>query len=834
MDDPVQELFSNFSNIENRKSSNVEFECRFLLDNRKIPHYKMDGGSAELFIKKLISKYNDKPHEVSQTINLLCANDNIKQLVFIDGIQQKSKMSHYKKEKIINKFIVKDKRLNYKLDINYETPIDAFDISECTSARIKLRYSIFIGEWRIDITLINQVKSLSSPNELKTKKNMLLTKINPDNFIDEAPWDKCKYIELELEYTNDIKHLTVEKLNEGTSLIFDSLGISKPTNYIVRKLANSIGSKGDNIKKISNQVIELNKNIYLSELQDKINSYYITDKVDGERTILYIVDGKIHIINSSIIEIPTDIIGSYIIDTEMYKDVNETIYYIFDVLMFNNKLLVNETFDNRKMYFDKCINLSEELIIKEKSFVKITNIVKDLKTFNSKEKPYETDGYIFTPANEAYNKMRVYKYKPIEKLTCDFVIRECPKELLGIEPYIPGNKTLYILFCSIGEKTAYNLKIEKIKYYNKLFPNVSKNIPIQFTPSNKKDAYLYWGEPGLDNNVGEFRVPNYKDDISKYKWELVRLREDRKELLSAGKYWGNYHKFVEFNWMAYSDPLIIEELDTDVYFKKHDNDLQKYSRIYNSIVKGTLIDKISINSNVLDLASGKGQDLVRYVKQSINTLLLMEYDKTALLELINRKYSLEGKMNNPIKILTHQVDLNTDVKKITKSVEDLLIVDKNYFNYIFCNFAFHYFVGSKKSISNIVKLIKYYLSKNGKFVFTAFDGNAINELIKDKGKWESQIKNKYKIVKKYKNKKLEPYGQQIEVLLPFSDEKLYPEYLVNIDYISSVFLKEKIKLTSKKSFIDFINDKEFTEIRKKLDEDDKKYISLYHVYEFSL
>ena len=53
-----------------------------------------------------------------------------------------------------------------------------------------------------------------------------------------------------------------------------------------------------------------------------------------------------------------------------------------------------------------------------------------------------------------------------------------------------------------------------------------------------------------------------------------------------------------------------------------------------------LINQISSNSNVLDLASGKGQDLGRYVKKPINKLLLMEYDKTAMLELINRKYSL--------------------------------------------------------------------------------------------------------------------------------------------------------------------------------------------------
>jgi hypothetical protein len=63
---------------------------------------------------------------------------------------------------------------------------------------------------------------------------------------------------------------------------------------------------------------------------------------------------------------------------------------------------------------------------------------------------------------------------------------------------------------------------------------------------------------------------------------------------------------------------------------------------------------------VMDLASGKGQDLFRYGNYGFNHVLFAEIDKNALFELINRKhiFSNDRKTQGRLDIKTQQLDLN--------------------------------------------------------------------------------------------------------------------------------------------------------------------------------
>ena len=55
---------------------------------------------------------------------------------------------------------------------------------------------------------------------------------------------------------------------------------------------------------------------------------------------------------------------------------------------------------------------------------------------------------------------------------------------------------------------------------------------------------------------------------------------------------------------------------------------------------------------------------------------------------------------------------------------------------IVCNFAFHYFISDKKSLLNVIKFVNYYLKAGGRFIFTAFDGKSIINLMKrNNGDW---------------------------------------------------------------------------------------------------
>ena len=154
--------------------------------------------------------------------------------------------------------------------------------------------------------------------------------------------------------------------------------------------------------------------------------------------------------------------------------------------------------------------------------------------------------------------------------------------------------------------------MELIENYQDIFPDIDiKNLPqyfpIQFEPSSKKYAYLFYSnDDNLDGEVGEFIYKNNE-------WKLKKIRDDRKIELKRGNYYGNNYKIAESIWMAYSVPLIIEDIkDEDIYFQEHDNELQKASRSYNSFVKSELFNKFRGSKWVMDLASGKGQDFFRY------------------------------------------------------------------------------------------------------------------------------------------------------------------------------------------------------------------------------
>jgi hypothetical protein len=75
-------------------------------------------------------------------------------------------------------------------------------------------------------------------------------------------------------------------------------------------------------------------------------------------------------------------------------------------------------------YFDNFIEITN---IKIKPFIKLNSEYRiQIKEFKKQKKTYETDGIIFTPADGFYISMKVYKYKPPQHLTIDFLIKKYP------------------------------------------------------------------------------------------------------------------------------------------------------------------------------------------------------------------------------------------------------------------------------------------------------------------------------------------------------------------------------------------------------------------------
>lgn len=861
----LADLFENINNIEIPKNTKLEFEARYELDNRKYNkhEYNKNKGYDKEFTEKLAKNLmtygiNNKKISCEQenTINLYKNDSQIKRLIFING---KKNIDHYQKIKLIEPIIVLPTQSSpgYKLHLSFEKDIPEFDAKDCINARIKVRFSMQVfPDWRLDITLLKNINNFNNPVELKKAKEEMIYDINIADFVEKAPWKIAEFIEFEFEYIGNTSLLSINSLlqinnfmNPFVRDITHKNIVDKNTSpygstlYEIAKWINpenayKIKTNGS-LKMISNQVIELDKNTYLRYVASHITDYYITDKIDGLRTILYIKDGICQEITNAVREIKLneDTSETFIFDCEKYEDK----YYIFDIMVWKSSSIIDKTFEERLELFPDALTLFHDILLK-KEFIRLTDdYINQIKNMKRSKKIYETDGIILTPYDGKYAEMKVYKYKPADKLTIDFLIMECPPRLLGINPYInKENHKLYVLFSGAQRFVVDHLRIELIKYYFDLFPKFTKfnlpfYIPVQFEPSDKNYAYLFWSTNlELNNKIGEFLY-----DTKDSKWNLVRIRDDRDVDLQSGRYFGNNYRVAEMNWQSIQNPLVIEDTkteDTTVYFQSSKNELQKASRNFNSFVKSQLLAEYKNLDRIMDMASGNGQDLFRYANNGIKSLLFLEIDKTAIMELITRKYDFaESKMSGKMDIKVCQMNLNDDYKDNIKKLETNLIMPNSGYNIIICNFAFHYLVESKKSVVNICKFINNFLAKGGRFIFSSFDGKKIVKLLKEnKGKWTSKISGKFEIMKKYQGDTLESFGQKISVLLPFSSGNYYDEYLINIDYISSELVKFNINLEIDVSFDTYLDDymKKNKNGYDQMDDDDKKYVGLYHYYTF--
>ena len=859
MADPIKELGATIPRIRASKGSELELELRFDIDERRKARgrRKLSPLDTTRLAKNIINHYVKAGNkcEVEQTINFIKDDVYMKQLTFVDGVQQKDKQKHYHKDRIIDTIFISNP-LSYKIALAFERSLEPFPVSQCTKVRIKLRFSITDDPWRYDITLVRALNA-ANPQYIKKDKNKMFFKLTPEEFVDKAPWDFVHHIDFEAEYLDHSRFQTkdfktpvntisdfMEGLNSVVSTIDKASSPYQQTIYKIAQLMKLRNAKAFRVrlglKQLSNQVLDLNTNMFINDVLPRIDEFYITIKIDGKRAMILLDTEGMHVLTDTYKLIPGDFKSVYVYDTEEFKDS----YYIFDVLIEQSNLITDKSFSQRMKYFEAATE--HKAPIKEKKFVLLDKdkYKSQIKAMQSAKYPYPDDGLILTPAEGSYSDMTVYKYKPIEKQSADFLIKKYPEKLLGIKPYLKDpKKTLYILFCGVNRQVYIKLRLELIKNYADMFPGVNPRdlpqyFPFQYEPSDTKYAYLYYDStPDLDGKVGEFVVKNPGKDQTEYEWHLERIRDDRKTEVDRGLYFGNNYKVIEYIWMNYQDPLVIEgPTEYKPYFMKSDSDIHKPSRNFNSYVKFRIFEQFKNIEHVLDLASGKGQDLFRYGKAGVNNLVCLEIDRSALSELITRKHDFSrnrspGKMSVSVQQMDLTVDYKTNISKIEKSG---IGIPTQGFEIIVCNIAFHYMLGTKKSIDNVAKFIANYLKPGGRFIFTAFDGNAIMELLEETSEYKSEIKDKFHIMSDYESKVLKPYGMRIKVLLPFSLDEYYTEYLVNISYLEDVFSKHNMILETDESFGEYLDS--YSRVNKSgyssLDDDDKKYTSLYHHYCF--
>jgi hypothetical protein len=869
-------------------SDNTELEMRFVIRDKSV-------------FKNLISSI-DGDRSVEQSINLITpaippnnnTPDRIYTVKFVNG--KKTNMVYMRKNVIARTRVIGD-LLAYRLNVSSEEDIPKFNANLSKFARVKLRLSIrppAFDDWRIDLTLVKTVNNIK--NDLTPSKKVMLFPINVDRFVEEAPWNHAE-CELEIEHirTDDTKAVEAADIQQLYDYIASVMDPSHKDTFEYQKHLYSIAKivkpkhanafkKYKGVRDLYNRVFELNRAKFYEEVFPKMQNFILLDKADGVRNLIYIKGSNAYCLNGGLRTIPLAQTYEHeaIFDAEHITDGDTDMYYVFDVLAIDGKSIVDLPTSERVGFIPNVVEMAGPRFVAKGMTFLTADYKEEHLTRYTADKPYDVDGFVYTPQDSPYFTMRSWKWKPLKHMSIDFLIKEIPPNLINVHPYIekPGH-TMLLLFVGINKRLFDKLRLTLIPGYKKMFPGQTthKYFPIQFCPSDDPFAYVYYHPDNhkyavsdIIDRVCELRRVELKDtdaiaeivaeavdeageageagavterkgggtDLSKrpYTWHMMKIRTDRDLALKKGTYFGNDFYIAEYTWQNYSSPLLFDDLIishaeyADMgYFKEVKSQPYKAMTAMNSFAKSTLLAPYKKSSWLVDLAAGRGADMFRVSDARIKNALFLDSDSQALSTLISRKHDFQrGIKRLNTRIYTKIVDLKTDYKETVESI-DAVGIPVGSIDVIMCNFAMHYFTGTPQNVRNIVQLVKSLLKKGGSFFFTAFQGSEVFELLKDQDKWDVRVGEvlKYSIVKNYTAAKLQDTGQQIDVLLPFSAGKYYTEYLVNFKYVAKEFTKQGFKKTDQGGFGAILP--QFQQNNRKmyglLTENDKKFNSLY-------
>ena len=701
----------------------------------------------------------------------------------------------------------------YKVSCCEEETLDRQDMRHHAFSRVKLRTSFTKDEcpWRYDLTVLRHVdkngayaipeiaKTMFSPFSISSNSKEIIKDLG--TFIGGK--ERLYSYEVEAEYIGPQTKASVVDIKNAIIYI---VGGVKPDyvhdmvfNTQIDYIADSIGYQGrvyrHSLKEILPQVRSLSRHDY-QEMYPP-TGWTITEKLDGERSVLVCSKEKTFIVTTTISEIDYKSEVSIVAEGEY---VNGTIY-LFDVMLFDKDLVFKYSYTDRLVYIQKILDLGIANV-KSKTFITLKgddskSLKSEFDNLESQSAGLHTDGIIFVQDNKDYLSTRSLKWKSLEQTTIDFLARRYDYQF---RISAPAGYDLYFLFVGISINMFHVSSMHHCPNYNKLFENIGRDhpyFPIQFSPSSFPDAFVYFhpsSEPPIDGKIVEMSF-----DEPKKVWKFMRVREDRTLDYLNGSYFGNDFRIAELTWNNYMDPLLKEYLwegaSRKSYFQEEKSEVYRPQVYYLSFIKERRLNTIARSDWVVDLGSGKGQDLNRYFRNGIRHLVCVDNDKVALAELVKRKYDItksildkrrsQGKTTFHAHSGTNLIVIESDISNRKKTAEDIKrYIPEDGVNVVVCNLAIHYFASSKESLNKFISLCKDLLRPGGKLILMCMSGEKIFEKLKSVEYGESwslyqdgALKNS--IRRKFNEKKLMPAGQQIDVLLPFSKGEYYSEFLIN-------------------------------------------------------
>ena len=787
----------------------------------------------------------------------------------------------------------------------YTTQIIQTTSETCNSESVQsislthaLSYALFqYPEWSLNILV---TKMITNPQEFTTRLQEYKTNLLKDykdfaSELDETTYDMIA-IELQFNGTTINKPELIDVLKYIDNLLvanhkqdYQQMIYSVAKEIYRDQMTAGRFKERSGFKQLIPSAIELSRTIYFKDVLPIIDQFYITDKIDGSRTLLQITEyfkrngRKKTLLGADIMSLSNDInviqtfdkkpnnlrgidVVKTILDTEMIMEANKPSFQAFDVIMIQSKKMSNLPFKMRIKEFGMVNDMLQHYKLgRTKTFIKLTKdkYQQQLESFYEKAlaSEYEIDGIIFTPeglhykeaakqkirTNTEYYNTISFKWKPLEQSTIDFYMMAVDPTQAKVlrkaagQPFA-SSEQLYALCSGVDIITFKKLNLEFFDgYVAPESENSAQYFPIQFAPYDNPWMYLWSSkETDLGGRVAEFKFVDASGTMLK-KPEIVRMRDDRSNDVRKGEYFGNALRYSELIWHSIKHPLTFEMLglapsDIGGYFAANSENDYFAQRAFNSFVKAELIKtylKPATKGNtgsIIDLGAGKGQELARLIDLGFDNITMADRDIDALYELLQRKYNLRLKTKDAsASVHIRQIDFENAYEDTIASVELPKQLDAS-----MMNFAIHYLCHDKTEhnknlpISDLFKLVDHTLKSKGRFLITCFDGQMIFNILQERTEWSSESK-KYSIKKAYTSDVLTDLNQAIDVLLPFSGGSYYREYLVNMKFLETVANDHGFQLIANESFSTMLQQfkKNNSKVYSQLDDNDKEYVSLY-------
>jgi SAM-dependent methyltransferase len=482
--------------------------------------------------------------------------------------------------------------------------------------------------------------------------------------------------------------------------------------------------------------------------------------------------------------------------------------------------------------------------------------------------PYKLDGCILTPLEQRYTsnskeaRLQEFKWKPAEQNSIDFYVKFVRDEKTGKIMDLYDN-------CREG---ALKGKTYRIAYLYVGMRRGKEEVPVLFQPQARLyEAFLFLdkgevrdieGNPIRDGTVAEFYYNRNSNLEQEYRWVPMRTRWDKTESVYRFKRrYGNNAQVADKVWRSIQHPILTNDLvqlandrsypehlkkikdsisqwmvtlakREDVYYQKQSN-LAHGMRDFHNWIKSILI-YIYCNpiyspnkrSAVLDIACGRGGDIMKFYWSRVDLLVGVDVDSVGIFSATdgaNSRYQQMRRVNEnfPPMYFIHAdaripFDAESQVKKLgTMSSSNIGLIKRFFdppegkphqlFDRINCQFAMHYFLDNEVSWTNFCANIKKFLKPGGYMLITTLDAETVVKTMGENGRivgefttQEGHKQKLFELTKKFnigpaEQKKIEKEGYGIGYPVDFfnlsfmMEGESVTEYLVDPRFVKREF-----------------------------------------------